>query len=262
MSPHQDREPYEVMYADWAPLLGVTLPQFKIQSRERHLKNLQNLKSTYGPSALTIVDIEKNEYLFVDDDIEKVTGVPKTRYMEKGPRYILRKASIEHISGLISSTIHQRMFFGKLKDSDKDRYVFNREFSYRGAERKWVLHQIIKHLFNPRKNVFAVAVLQTRIDNLKTFKKFRYFVFDKKQNQIVRPVGHCPNERVESLTERERHIMEMIAEGKSNQNIASALGISYHTVRTHRKNAFKKLNCSNVLEMAAILGTFFRESQD
>jgi len=209
---------------------------------------------------LTIVDIEKNEYLFVDDDIEKVTGIPKSRYQEKGPRYILRKASIEHISGLISSTIHQRMFYGKLKESDKDRYVFNREFSYRGAERKWVLHQIIKHLFNPRKNIFAVAVavLQTRIDNLKTFKKFRYFVFDKIANQVVRPVGHHTNERVESLIKREYHVMEMIAEGKSNHIIASDLGISYHTVRTHRKNAFRKLNCSNVLEMAAILGTIIK----
>jgi len=49
MTLNQDRDPYEVMYADWAPLLGVTLPQFKIESREKYLKNLHNLKSTYGP---------------------------------------------------------------------------------------------------------------------------------------------------------------------------------------------------------------------
>ncbi|MBZ0310304.1 MAG: response regulator transcription factor [Anaerolineae bacterium] len=49
----------------------------------------------------------------------------------------------------------------------------------------------------------------------------------------------------ESLTTREREIMQMIAEGYANQDIADHLSLSVHTVRTHRGNLMQKLNLHN-----------------
>lgn len=43
------------------------------------------------------------------------------------------------------------------------------------------------------------------------------------------------------LTEREREILQRIAEGHSNKEIAGRLCLSVHTVETHRKNILEKL---------------------
>ena len=47
------------------------------------------------------------------------------------------------------------------------------------------------------------------------------------------------------LTSREREIMQLIAEGYSNQEIAEQLNLSVHTVRTHRGNLMQKLDLHN-----------------
>ena len=43
------------------------------------------------------------------------------------------------------------------------------------------------------------------------------------------------------LTEREREVLQMVAEGRSTQEIATALGISPRTAETHRGNMTRKL---------------------
>jgi DNA-binding NarL/FixJ family response regulator len=48
-----------------------------------------------------------------------------------------------------------------------------------------------------------------------------------------------------SLTERERQIIQLIAEGYTNSQIAAVLYLSNHTVNTHRKNIMRKLNVNN-----------------
>jgi len=46
----------------------------------------------------------------------------------------------------------------------------------------------------------------------------------------------------EELTEREFELLCLIAEGKTNKEIANMLGISVNTVQTHRLNLMKKLD--------------------
>jgi DNA-binding CsgD family transcriptional regulator len=47
------------------------------------------------------------------------------------------------------------------------------------------------------------------------------------------------------LTAREREIVQLLAEGKSNKEVASVLGISVKTVETHRASIMKKLRCDS-----------------
>ena len=49
------------------------------------------------------------------------------------------------------------------------------------------------------------------------------------------------------LTPREREILRLVADEKSNQAIAEALFISERTVETHRKNILTKTNCKSVV---------------
>ena len=51
------------------------------------------------------------------------------------------------------------------------------------------------------------------------------------------------------LTTREREIVQLLAEGKSNKEVASALNISIKTAETHRTNIMNKLDLRSVTEL-------------
>lgn len=54
---------------------------------------------------------------------------------------------------------------------------------------------------------------------------------------------------VKMLTKRENQIVELILDGHDGYAISEKLGISYNTVKTHRKNIFQKTQCSSVPEL-------------
>ncbi len=51
------------------------------------------------------------------------------------------------------------------------------------------------------------------------------------------------------LTSREREILQLIGEGKSNKDVAQMLNLSPYTVETHRSNVMEKLNLHSVPEL-------------
>lgn len=53
----------------------------------------------------------------------------------------------------------------------------------------------------------------------------------------------------ELLTPREREILQLLAEGKSNKDIATSLNLSLYTVETHRRNLQDKLNLHSLAEL-------------
>ncbi|MBS1878136.1 MAG: GAF domain-containing protein [Actinobacteria bacterium] len=55
------------------------------------------------------------------------------------------------------------------------------------------------------------------------------------------PDGH----RVESLTARETEVLELVAAGLRNGEIAGELNVTVHTVKQHLKNAYQKLGVSS-----------------
>jgi DNA-binding NarL/FixJ family response regulator len=53
----------------------------------------------------------------------------------------------------------------------------------------------------------------------------------------------------ELLTEREKEVLQLLAEGKSNKEVATILSISVYTVDTHRLHLMQKLNLHNTAEI-------------
>jgi len=53
----------------------------------------------------------------------------------------------------------------------------------------------------------------------------------------------------ELLSPREREILQLIAEGQSNKEVASFLNVSPHTVETHRTHILQKLNLHSTPEL-------------
>ncbi len=56
-------------------------------------------------------------------------------------------------------------------------------------------------------------------------------------------------DRYDLLTGREREVYQMLAEGKGNKEIAALLGLSLHTVETHRNRIMEKLGLHSAAEL-------------
>ncbi len=69
-----------------------------------------------------------------------------------------------------------------------------------------------------------------------------------------RPVN-VPQQRspVDDLTGRERHVLELLLEGRSTHDMVQALGVSQSTVRTHVQNIFAKLGVHTRLQAVALI---------
>jgi DNA-binding NarL/FixJ family response regulator len=62
---------------------------------------------------------------------------------------------------------------------------------------------------------------------------------------LLRPISVVATDRLPELTKREKEVLQHIAEGLTNSQIAAKLFVSPSTVDTHRKNMLTKLKVNN-----------------
>jgi DNA-binding NarL/FixJ family response regulator len=61
--------------------------------------------------------------------------------------------------------------------------------------------------------------------------------------------GGEPQETAQALSAREREIVQLLAEGASNKDVARALGISVKTAETHRANIMRKMEFASLSDL-------------
>ena len=69
-------------------------------------------------------------------------------------------------------------------------------------------------------------------------------------NQFVNEADRT--EPFSRLSDREREVLRLIADGKSNKEIALALGIGVRTIETHRERVMQKLNVHSVAGLTKV----------
>ena len=75
---------------------------------------------------------------------------------------------------------------------------------------------------------------------------FDNFIKDKTKSVQKNPIS---SKEISLLTNREKQILELILDGKGNNDIADGLKISRRTAEVHRFNLMKKMNVKNLIEL-------------
>jgi len=83
------------------------------------------------------------------------------------------------------------------------------------------------------------------VDGIKTVAAHEIFLSSRASDALFGAVGKVKTP--DPLTPRERQIVQLVAQEKSNKEIAEALGISTRTVETHRLNIMRKLSVDSVV---------------
>jgi DNA-binding NarL/FixJ family response regulator len=82
------------------------------------------------------------------------------------------------------------------------------------------------------------------------------YLSPKVAGKLLRRGARAPGEPlstcIQELTPREREVFQLLALGRSNKQVASALKVSLGTAKKHRENLQRKLNCRSTAEMALL----------
>jgi two-component system response regulator DctR len=76
--------------------------------------------------------------------------------------------------------------------------------------------------------------------------------FDQQRRQQTASMASA-EAQLQSLTSREREVMDRILAGKYNKVIAAELNIAMRTVEVHRARIFEKMNVKSAVELAQLL---------
>lgn len=129
--------------------------------------------------------------------------------------------------------------------------------SYRFGNAYWLLfsedlndHILRQLLFSS--GAFGVVLKSCDEDEINTalvhaFRGER-FICSRVANQLLQVQKAAPEKTAQSLTATEKEILKEIALGKTTKEIAAERNLSFHTIITHRKNIFRKLDVNNVHE--------------
>jgi RNA polymerase sigma factor (sigma-70 family) len=60
-------------------------------------------------------------------------------------------------------------------------------------------------------------------------------------------------QRLQHLTPREHEVMEMVTDGRSNKEIANALGVSAKTIEAHRARVMEKMQAGSLAELVRMV---------
>ena len=91
--------------------------------------------------------------------------------------------------------------------------------------------------------------LLAAVDALRRHKQYLSARVSVAVSKIPHSDGMAGERPARRLTPREREIVQLLAEGKSNKEIATYLDISVKTAETHRANIMLKLNFHSVTEL-------------
>ncbi|KAF0091723.1 MAG: NarL family two component response regulator [Fusobacteria bacterium] len=91
--------------------------------------------------------------------------------------------------------------------------------------------------------------LEDLIEAIKTVIAGKIFISVDLLQMVVGGFVNNRKDSTEQLSIREREILQMLAEGRGNKEIAVALHLSVKTVETHRANIMKKLGLRNIADL-------------
>jgi DNA-binding NarL/FixJ family response regulator len=84
---------------------------------------------------------------------------------------------------------------------------------------------------------------------VQALERHRTFFTPRVQNILDSYFSSSQTSKLPTLTNREREVLQLIAEGKTTKEVATTLGCSVKTAETHRSNLMRKLHLHSVTEV-------------
>lgn len=73
------------------------------------------------------------------------------------------------------------------------------------------------------------------------------------RTRVARSAARAIRSRYDTLTEREREVLDPVVTGKLNKQVGAALGVSEQTVKVHRHNIMRKMGATSLPDLVRMI---------
>jgi DNA-binding NarL/FixJ family response regulator len=168
-----------------------------------------------GRQAVDLADSEAPDVVIMDVAMPNLNGIEATRQIvSRNPRIAVAILSMHSDEGYVMRALKVGARAYLLKDSAE-------------ADLITAIHALMEG-----KSFFSPAISRLLVED---------YIRQLERRGV--------EDSYELLTNREREILQLLAEGKSNKEVAGMLNLSLYTVETHRTHILQKLNLHTVPEL-------------
>ena len=181
------------------------------------------------------------QFIFMDSCYESFTGYSPKDHEQGGLDFWFAKVHPDD-RRMLGDRISESLKISKRSFNQKQReaHILNYRFRKGTGEWMWIKHTVYNLSIDAEGNLDKV------LHKLQLLDLAEYPVNDIDKGYSVSFNNTDP---VNSLTDREKQVLKLIAEGFSTKMIASQLEIKINTVETHRRHLLEKLDAKNSMEL-------------
>jgi DNA-binding CsgD family transcriptional regulator len=209
-----------------------------------------------SPTIVGIFNYATMTYDYFSPNVEEITGYPIDILKGySGAEFALNTFHPEHMGILVKMTEVMKKYYYEYslqKRVQDTRVTWTVLLRKANGEYIWTLQQTMVLDVSPDGFPLRVLLYITDISGIKTNSAVDYVFAVKDNNDVGYEaiyMSHHEGLNEYQLTERELEILNCVAKGMKNQEIADKLFISKHTVITHRKNIMKKSGKDNIIQL-------------
>lgn len=202
-------------------------------------------------SIFYILNLNTLNYEYINDACRMFSGLSSKIFYEEGLN-ILPQIIVKNDFNLLSKRLFPKMntFSKNLSAKRKSKIIF--EIYYKMQNRKTgEIKQIVEFSSYSKFNEDGSPILSTGMcfESTQQIHGVKGIVrLNQKNEQLIIFEENLTSEAL-LLTKTEKNIANFLIEGISRKEIASKLNISHHTINTHARNIYKKLNINKVSEL-------------
>lgn len=226
-----------------------------------------------------VVNLSTHSIRYASKSIESILGYPHKDFLKHGTRMmyeITPDAWMERVMNQTAFYVAQSKRPG-FNPADPDVFEIEAAFLHKAGQSVHILQWGVFIRYTPEGEFAEMLAIN--------------YVVDQKDEQVIRAAGLCifelltaikqhlvslfpenfkktkptesvsrnyhPLEPYKTVTERESVVLKLLSGGLSTKAIAVQLGVSPHTVETHRKKLLVKLNAKNSAELVKYATRFF-----
>jgi DNA-binding CsgD family transcriptional regulator len=213
-----------------------------------------------------------DRFLYLDDNFFEITGYTNEQFRKGGMDFWFPLINPEDMQQVSARIIDSHKAIAHYSAGDAYPAPLVLEYRFKHPAKGWVGLRDTRYLvsFTEEKIIDQVLCRFDRLamnsdewaelddwvrkDKSCTHLLEAAMVHEKSKSKIsiedgkIRPVADSPS-WVTLLTPREKEILRLISEGLSTKMIADSCHISVHTVETHRRHLFEKIQVRNSMEL-------------
>jgi DNA-binding CsgD family transcriptional regulator len=211
------------------------------------LSKMLKLAEDLFPTHIVLLHSDKSERMYVSENVRNT--------MQYSPKDITKLSDFEFLENIHPDDVKPvrlameevcKLGNESTYDHTSIRYRINLRYKLESDEYAHISYEAITIEYEGQ---FADLVLIKNITYEQLFHHVELTVFKRTRAGLVKLIQFIPDQNNKALTPREKDIIRLLDKGFSNQEMATALGISISTVKNHRGKLFRKLQVKSSIQL-------------